>query len=193
MSWELDVRELGAGVVLLRFSDDHGRVTWSSMLGAWRTPAGAASFAAALLEAGFEVFRWECPPLDERNQGDPFECVVVEDPSLDVPADSVPFSDHLATTSTTATFASLGGTSTLVAPTKTSGGRTNTAHLGAFLRTAPAAHIADLWVAVADAVEDQLASGPGEPFWLSTAGGGVAWLHVRLDPTPKYYHHDPYR
>ena len=29
--------------------------------------------------------------------------------------------------------------------------------------------------------------------WLSTAGDGIAWLHVRLDPSPKYYQHDEYR
>jgi len=31
------------------------------------------------------------------------------------------------------------------------------------------------------------------PVWLSTAGGGVSWLHVRLDDRPKYYHHAAYR
>jgi len=31
------------------------------------------------------------------------------------------------------------------------------------------------------------------PTWLSTAGGGVAWLHVRLDTRPKYYRYNPYR
>ena len=30
------------------------------------------------------------------------------------------------------------------------------------------------------------------PTWVSTAGGGVAWLHVRLDSAPKYYTHRPY-
>ena len=25
------------------------------------------------------------------------------------------------------------------------------------------------------------------PTWLSTAGMGVSWLHVRLDSQPKYY------
>jgi len=29
--------------------------------------------------------------------------------------------------------------------------------------------------------------------WLSTAGAGVPWLHVRLDDRPKYYHYGPYR
>jgi hypothetical protein len=32
-----------------------------------------------------------------------------------------------------------------------------------------------------------------QPVWLSTAGAGVAWLHVRLDDRPKYYGHGPYR
>lgn len=30
------------------------------------------------------------------------------------------------------------------------------------------------------------------PVWLSTAGAGVAWLHVRLDDRPKYYSYRPY-
>ncbi|MBX3248007.1 MAG: hypothetical protein KF901_12575 [Myxococcales bacterium] len=29
--------------------------------------------------------------------------------------------------------------------------------------------------------------------WLSTAGLGVDWLHVRLDARPKYYRHAPYK
>lgn len=31
------------------------------------------------------------------------------------------------------------------------------------------------------------------PFWLSTAGMGVSWLHVRLDERPKYYRFQEYR
>ena len=30
------------------------------------------------------------------------------------------------------------------------------------------------------------------PLWVSTAGLGVSWLHVRLDARPKYYRHDAY-
>ena len=32
-----------------------------------------------------------------------------------------------------------------------------------------------------------------QPIWLSTAGMGVPWLHVRLDSRPKYYAFGPYR
>ncbi len=31
------------------------------------------------------------------------------------------------------------------------------------------------------------------PMWLSTAGAGVPWLHVRLEDRPKYYGHAAYR
>jgi hypothetical protein len=32
-----------------------------------------------------------------------------------------------------------------------------------------------------------------KPVWLSTAGAGVAWLHIRLDDRPKYYGYTPFR
>jgi hypothetical protein len=32
-----------------------------------------------------------------------------------------------------------------------------------------------------------------KPVWLSTAGAGVSWLHVRLDDRPKYYGYRPYQ
>ena len=31
------------------------------------------------------------------------------------------------------------------------------------------------------------------PFWFSTSGMGVAWLHFRVDSTPKYYTYAPYK
>ena len=184
--------------VALSFDAVDGPLTWRALLELWRTPSGAQAFSEALLAAsrlvdsGGGPFRWECPPLSQGALAESYECVVVSDPWLDVPADAVPFREQLATSDTTATFANLSGRSTLVIPTKTNGGRTQVAHLEAFLRTAPDAHIADLWHAVADAVQRRLDTRADTRFWLSTAGGGVAWLHVRLDPTPKYYHHDPY-
>jgi hypothetical protein len=31
------------------------------------------------------------------------------------------------------------------------------------------------------------------PIWLNSAGAGAAWFHVRLDLSPKYYSHRPYK
>ena len=42
------------------------------------------------------------------------------------------------------------------------------------------------------AIRELLPKRGDAPTWVSTAGGGVAWLHVRLDSAPKYYTHRPY-
>ena len=63
-------------------------------------------------------------------------------------------------------------------------------HLAAFVREAPEAPRHALWQSVGAARARRV--GPS-PVWLSTAGDGVAWLHVRLDDRPKYYRFEPYR
>ena len=47
-----------------------------------------------------------------------------------------------------------------------------------------------LWQLVGAAMQRRLNT---KPVWLSTAGAGVSWLHVRLDDWPKYYGYTPYR
>jgi hypothetical protein len=58
------------------------------------------------------------------------------------------------------------------------------------MRSGPEAQKHELWQAVGKAMDARL--GP-KPIWLSTAGMGVAWLHVRLDSRPKYYGFDEYK
>jgi hypothetical protein len=67
------------------------------------------------------------------------------------------------------------------------------AHLGSFVRRAGAAQQAAFWREVGETVARSLAARGEAPTWVSTEGSGVAWLHVRLDARPKYYHHAPYR
>jgi hypothetical protein len=86
-------------------------------------------------------------------------------------------------------FANLGGDAILVAPTELAAASAY-AQIGAFVRDAPPSQRDALWRAVGVAMLDRIGS---RPVWLSTAGGGVAWLHVRLDDRPKYYGWAPYR
>jgi hypothetical protein len=62
-------------------------------------------------------------------------------------------------------------------------------HLAQFTRAASSAQQDAYWHAVGDAVGARMGT---RPMWLSTAGHGVAWLHVRLDSSPKYYRHREY-
>ncbi|MEM7785724.1 MAG: hypothetical protein AAF623_20425, partial [Planctomycetota bacterium] len=59
-----------------------------------------------------------------------------------------------------------------------------------FLATCSASQESQLWHHVGKAMLRRVSS---EPVWLSTAGGGVPWLHIRLDNSPKYYSHRLYR
>jgi hypothetical protein len=140
---------------------------------------------------------WETPPLSASLQYRPFEFVTLPARHLDrTPADGTPFAEHFrdAAPCGTATFTNLGGDSTLVAPCPPQAGNLYTpshAHLGAFTRLATPAQRDALWRAVGSAA--QSAAKREAPTWISTEGSGVAWLHVRLDSRPKYYHYARYR
>ena len=101
--------------------------------------------------------------------------------------DAYAFSGYFRPGCEVATFWNLGGDAMLVAPCPAETG--NFAHLASFSATASAERQDALWKAVGDALVSRI--GP-EPLWLSTAGHGVGWLHVRLDSRPKYYQHAPY-
>ena len=66
-------------------------------------------------------------------------------------------------------------------------------HLAGFIKSAPTKDVREFWRVLGESVNERLSTNGGKPLWISTAGGGVAWLHGRLDSRPKYYSHDPYR
>lgn len=90
-----------------------------------------------------------------------------------------------------ASFPNMGGDAILVVP-KPQVGRVGYGHLGTFLRAAPEKQQHALLETLGRAVEVCLRR-PGSRLWISTAGLGVPWLHIRLDSRPKYYKHQPYR
>ena len=119
--------------------------------------------------------------------------MLVDRPSLDRvksdPHTFAPYFNAAAPQNSIASFTNLGGDAQLIAPSPIAPDSAYP-HLAAFLRHAPKPQQQALWQAVSKAVEEQIGD---RPLWLNTAGGGVAWLHVRLDSTPKYYQFAPYR
>ena len=61
-------------------------------------------------------------------------------------------------------------------------------HLQAFSDNAPLTLQLELFAQVSLAVQQWLRE-EHYGVWLSTAGQGVAWLHIRLDMKPKYFKH----
>lgn len=137
---------------------------------------------------------WETPGIAAGNLDQPFMMAIIPSPSLDrATPNPRPFAAHIEPDEgprQVRTFANLGGDSILLAPRK-AGPASAYHHLAAFLRHAPPAQVDALWRAVGSALT-QWWSTRTAPVWLSTAGGGVAWLHVRLDRRPKYYKYSPF-
>ena len=134
---------------------------------------------------------WETPPITTSRLTRSFEFVLLDAPYLETAPEPEVFGPYFATEppgTLVLTVPNLGRTAQLVVPRAVVAPEGYT-HLLAFLRHAPAAQIHALWQQVAETVKQAISD---EPLWTSTAGGGVSWLHVRIERVPKYYRHRPY-
>ena len=179
---------------------------WDEVLELWRTDRSFALFFTAMLAASpFESFFWECPASSYATLSAPFECVTIR-ASTFARANPANFAEHFNAGMGAATFLSLGGDATLVAPTGLVGAglvgaglvgapgeaRASYGHIAAFCRGASESQHLAVWQAVGTALAAHNSASGGRPVWLSTEGSGVPWLHIRMDSRPKYYHHHPY-
>jgi hypothetical protein len=181
------------GPVAMSLTSGDTPVTFRAVVDAWRCDeAFRAAFIAQLRDIPYRAYCWETPPLSGETIDLPFECVFIESRALEsIPADPEPFREHFANADDdvrVVSFESLGRDALLVAPCPYSDPSAYV-HLAAFVRHAPEAQVHSLWRVVADAIDSRLGT---SPIWLSTAGLGVHWLHVRLDTRPKYYRHRQY-
>jgi hypothetical protein len=191
--WTARSEQLARGRLLkVAIEQDAAPVSYAEVLRRWQDDADFRTwFNGLLADAPFAAFRWETPPLTTATVNRPFEFVLLDSPGLERPPDADAFAEHFggAAPAGVVAFANLGKDAILVVPYP---GDAPTAygHLAAFVRQAPEPQRHALWQAVGAAVRRRLGA---RPVWLSTAGAGVAWLHVRLDDRPKYYGHAPYR
>jgi hypothetical protein len=182
----------------LRFNivrDSHA-ASFNDILNAWQNEAEFCShFNSQLAASPFGAFRWETPSVTTATANRPFEFVLLDSPSLARSADQEAFADQFRTASKSgekaeiAVFQNLGGDAILVVPLPRSSPSVYV-HLATFVREAPASQQVALWQSVGEAMANRISS---KPVWLSTAGAGVAWLHVRLDDRPKYYGYAEFR
>jgi hypothetical protein len=182
-----------AGVRGLRFAVDLDSrpASFADVLRGWRGDADFRSlFNALLADAPYSAFRWETPPVSNATLMRPFEFVLLDSPGLASHPDPDAFAEHFAgAPSGVVAFSNLGGDAILVVPCPRAEPSAY-GHLAAFVRLAPEEQRHALWQMVGEAMARRVGV---KPVWLSTAGAGVSWLHVRLDDRPKYYGFGPYR
>ena len=194
MTYESKISTLQAKQIQqIHLYQNNKALSYAQVLDLWQNNAEFCSFFnQTLAQIPFTAFRWETPPLTSNSLDQIFACVLVNSPTLARPANPKAFTNQLAlapANERVLAFANLGGDAWLVVPTA-QGPETAYPHLAAFVRQAPANQQVALWQKVGQLMKSQLGQ---QVIWLSTAGGGVPWLHVRLDSYPKYYAYAPYR
>lgn len=174
-------------------SRNGGAASVADVLRAWQNDAEFRSFFLDVLaSAPFRAYRWETAPVAEKTMDRPFEFVMLDAPGLDRRPNPEAFAKRFAEAETAdvtvLAFPNLGNDAILVVP-RPAGPSSVYGHLASFVRHAPLAQRHELWRTVGAAMQSRVQAGP---VWLSTAGAGVPWLHVRLDDRPKYYGFAPY-
>lgn len=192
LMWDAHTQRIPDGL-RIRVSAGGARLTFREL---FRCMAADPNFtdwyAQTLSRLAYQAFFWEHPPLTEQSVEEVAEFVLIESASLaGLSPDPRPFKDKfdLAAGADVITFDNLGGDARLVVPTPV-GALGAYPHLAAFMRGAPNVQIRSLFETAARAVFETLGT---HPRWLSTAGLGVSWLHLRLDTRPKYYRYLPYK
>jgi len=186
------------------WSETSRQLLWNEAVDWLCGDAGALRMLMAnvLKAMPYKAFFWECAPVSPATAGTRrFEFVVLPSRGLEVArVDPTPFAEHLDDYRGQAiarTFTNLRGDSTLVVPTWADPGKQDPAtytHIARFFREAPNVQQMALLQELGFAVRQRLQTvHPKTNLWVSTAGLGVYWLHMRVDPTPKYYKHQAYK
>lgn len=183
---DFELLELGGGVHRYGYRPNGQSGSWCDWLNA--LPDSGMQISRIVIRSGLAAVCFETPVYCDQTVNTPFEFTLVDAPDLlQMPNDMHVFASHYRDDVAVCTFPNLGGDAILIAPCPDSS-HDPYIHFAQFCSNAPSACQSALWLACKNAFMRV-----NTPVWLSTAGGGVGWLHLRLDRRPKYYRTARYR
>ena len=183
-------RSASGGTELIKLFQNEEQLTFSAFFRLLQGDQDFAGWYTDLLKSSpFTSYFWEHPPLTTSRFACGVEFVMIDAPILGrMRPNTDAFRSHFAGENVV-TFRNLGGDALLIAPSL-GDSSPGYAHLATFLHEAPASQVHAIWQCVGQTISKCLTD---KPIWLSTSGLGIAWLHIRLDSSPKYYQHQPYK
>ena len=191
--FDLHVEPVSTGITKYRIFSAIAKLPlrYDQAISLWQHDAAFRRFFFEILATSTcSAYRFETPSLCRQDLSRGFEFVLIDSPWLDVVQDEKVFAEHFKRADTAVIdFDNLGKDATLIVPCPL-GSETAYAHLAAFMRLAPEPQKHMLWQLVGRCLMNKVSS---RRTWLNTAGGGVDWLHIRLDSRPKYYAYSQYK
>ena len=189
--YALQVESVSVDITKYSIFSESELLQYDQVIALWTTDFAFRTFFIEVLSAApYRTYRFETPPVCKQKSADLFEFVLIDSPELDVKADLSPFAEHITSAQMDVVdFDNLAGDARLVVPCPQFSDSVYP-HIAAFMRQAPQSQKHNLIQRVARCLMHKLNQ---QTVWLNTAGGGVDWLHVRLDSRPKYYVYHPYK
>lgn len=167
-------------------------LTYKEVLLLWESDLEFTDFYINIFKScGYASYVFEMPPISNGSLHQVFEFVILKTPTYWTTPDTQTFSDFFdkdAQNHGVVSFLNLGQDAMLVVPSPLREG-VNYSGLAEFYRDSPIEQQRALWKETAQQIKLKLSN---RNTWVSVAGGGVAWLHIRLDDKPKYYRYTAY-
>ena len=185
-----DVKHIDANTLHYSLPVKGGLLSFASWLHQLKTdPQFRSDFNVLVAAIPLPAFFWELPPVNKHSIENPFAFVAIKSDLLaGIQGDVNSFRDKITGHQSVFCFKNLGGDATLVVPCPEE--TKQYPHLAAFSRTASPQQADLFWKVVAESIESLIDK---QPVWISTAGLGVPWLHLRIDSKPKYYRYSAFR
>lgn len=189
--WSTQITELeNGGILKYSFKDEnHNKLSYREFIDRLCHDVDFRSlFNRTLAQCPIQGFRFETPPVSNATFDLDFEFVLLAADYLVDRVDSQPFQEHFRIDRSVVVFHNLSGESPMVVPCPR-GDKHWYGHLGSFVRHAGHDQTDEFWRLTGE----EMATRVGDKrLWLNTHGGGVAWLHMRIDNRPKYLGYTPY-
>ena len=189
--WEHSFEEIEANITKHKLKINSQYLTNNDFIENLINSRSFCEFLSRILqESKFKAYFFEVKPFSEESTNTEFEFVLVNSPTLlRIKSDKSNFEKFFNPGKNVVSFFNLGKDAKLIVPTNVSNDD-NYCHLAKFIRNAPVNQIIEFWKNVGEECKNGLGQ---NPTWLSTAGLGVSWLHLRIDSRPKYYRYNPYK
>jgi len=184
--YQIEVVQQNQTTIRFRIKKDNQFLTFREVFELWSSNETFIKFYKnELIKMNFKAFYWEHPALKKEYLEKNYECLIEKSSILEgLPLNKNAFKDYIYNNEEVACFMNLGNTARLVVPTKKTENEIYN-HFGKFIRFADENQIIAVFKCIGQTITQEIER--QKVVWLSTAGLGVIWLHIRMDIRPKYY------
>ena len=190
--YRIIARELNHGIIrIYKIKQGDKILTFREVLNLWINNTDFIDlYISIFTRSTFQSYVWETPPISLRTANQEFEFAIINSPFYTNTPDKNTFKAYFSLDKNNGIvcFPNLGKDALLIVPSPIQE-HSNYSNLYNFYREATVEQQRTIWNVTAKEILEKLSN---TPIWVSVAGGGVSWLHIRLDTSPKYYRYIKY-